>query len=328
MAVSQNNTGSMSLADTDGTVSATFGRRSLLRVGGLTVTTAALIAACSGNEAGEAGRVGNVPEVDKLPTATITDVTLLRTASSLEYSAIAVYDAVAKLNLLTGGLEAAATRFRDEHGGHANIFEKLTKEAGGKPWTCGNPRIDSVIIAPMLSRIVVGVPASQGVAAIPPSDDVLRDILNVAHALESLAGATYQSLVPLLSEPALRRQAMLIAADEVRHASLLALTINTSRPGGYVSSIDAANAQPSAPATTASPTTVQDIAAVTTVAGAVEAPPATFIPSVVAIPGQFGSLAALTLVVGAPDVNGTRFKAQLETPSLNTLVYEYEGECS
>jgi len=49
----------------------------------------------------------------------------------------------------------------------------------------------------------------------------------------------------------------------------------------------------------------------------------TEIPSVTAIPSQFGGLGAIQLVVGAGDENGTRLKLNLETPSLNSFVYEY-----
>jgi hypothetical protein len=49
----------------------------------------------------------------------------------------------------------------------------------------------------------------------------------------------------------------------------------------------------------------------------------TEIPSLTAIPSQFGTLAAIQLVVGAGDENGTRLKINLETPSLNSFVYEY-----
>ena len=49
----------------------------------------------------------------------------------------------------------------------------------------------------------------------------------------------------------------------------------------------------------------------------------TEIPTVTAIPSQFGGLAAIQIVVGAGDENGTRLKLNLETPSLNSFVYEY-----
>jgi rubrerythrin len=305
----------------------TVGRRHLLRVGGLGVATAAIVAACGNSSAGEPGRVGVVPPITGLPDPVVNDIVLLRTASSLEHSAISIYDAVAKLGVLKGAVADAAARFREDHLAHAAAIEALTKQAGGSPWTCGNPRVDNVIVAPVLTRIVNGVPATADAAAVAASDDPLRDVLNFAQAVESWAGATYQSLVPLLSEPSLRRSAMLIAGDEVRHAALLALTINTARPGGYVSAADVASAFPGEPATTAPPTTVQNIASPTTVKGATPPPPPTEIPTVIAIPGQFGSLAAIPVVVGAPDANGSRLKASLETLSLNSLVYEYLGDC-
>ena len=51
--------------------------------------------------------------------------------------------------------------------------------------------------------------------------------------------------------------------------------------------------------------------------------PQTEIPDVTAIPSQFGTLAANQLVLGRGDENGTRLKINLETPSLNSFVYEY-----
>lgn len=279
-------------------------RRRFLLVGGLGAATTALVAACGGDD-GEAGRVGVAERPQPLPDAVVSDVALLRTATSLEYSAIGVYDAVFDLGILPGAVTTAATRFRDEHQGHADALAGLTEDAGGEAWRCGNPRIDQVVLAPVLDRILNGVPAGAD-PAVPPSDDPLRDVLNVAHALETLAAATYQSLVPLLNDRALRRTAMVIAADEARHASLLALTMNTSRPGGYIPTAGAATTD----------TTVADDSA-----------PATEIPAVTALPSQFGLLSAVQLVVGAPDVNGARLKANLDTLSLNSLVYEYEGAC-
>ena len=58
----------------------------------------------------------------------------------------------------------------------------------------------------------------------------------------------------------------------------------------------------------------------TTVASA--GPPLTEIPAVSAIPSQFGQLGPVFLVVGNGDENGVRFKANLETPHDNSLIYE------
>ena len=305
---------------------ALFGRRDVLRIGGFSVATAAVISACGQHDRGQIGRVGAVPTTVKLPDAIVTNVTLLRTASSLEHSVINVYSQIiGNSDLIDPKLQDVAKRFMDDHVGHAKLFEKLTTDAGGTPWTCSNPKIDDTIMNPILLRITKGTAATPTSKAIAPSDDPRRDVLNFAHGLETLAGATYQALVAAFSDPKLRSDAMSVGAREARHAALLSLTINPDRPGGLVNFADAVNAEPAAPPTTvASTTTVQNIANPT--GGKAAGPVAvaqTEIPSVTAIPGQFGSLGAVQIVVGKGDENGTRLKANLETPSLNSFVYEY-----
>ena len=44
---------------------------------------------------------------------------------------------------------------------HAEMFEKLTTEAGGTPWTCGNPKFDDVVVNPILTRITQGADATR-----------------------------------------------------------------------------------------------------------------------------------------------------------------------
>ena len=292
-----------------------LGRRDVLRAGGLTVAAAAVISACGEHARGEVGRVGAVPTTVPLPDAVVTNVVLLRTASSLQHSIIAVYDQIiGKSDLLDPKFDDLMKRFRADHADHAKMFEKLTTDAGGTAWTCGNPKIDDTIINPVVSRIIKGV------------DATASDMLNFAHGLEFLAGATCQSFVVLFSDPSLRAAAMKVGARSARHAALLALTINPARPGGLVNLTDAVNAEPASPPTTTIPattTTVQNIA--TPSGGAAPAAPAqqTEIPSVTAIPSQFGGLAALQIVVGKGDENGTRLKLNLETPSLNSFIYEY-----
>jgi rubrerythrin len=311
---------------------ALFGRRDILRVGGFSVATAAVISACGQHVRGEVGRVGDVPTTVKLPDAVVTNVTLLRTASSLEHSVINVYSQViGNSDLLDPKYDEIAKRFMDDHAGHAAMFEKLTSDAGGKPWTCGNPKIDDTIINPVIKRITKGAEATSTSKAINASDDPRRDVLNFAHALETLAGETYEAFVALFSEPVLRGDAMKVGAREARHAALLALTINPARPEGLVNFVDAVNAEPGSPPTTlqATTSTQQNLGnqassgsgAPTPVPS--DAPPQTEIPTVTAIPSQFGSLGPIQLVVGIGDENGTRLKLNLETPSLNSFVYEY-----
>ncbi|MFM7488875.1 MAG: hypothetical protein ACKO36_00880, partial [Actinomycetota bacterium] len=78
-------------------------RRRFLLAGGATVSLGALISACGGggSKSGIA-RVGLAPDPAKLPTAEVTDVTLLRTATSLEYNAIFVYEAAKDAGYLSG----------------------------------------------------------------------------------------------------------------------------------------------------------------------------------------------------------------------------------
>jgi hypothetical protein len=265
------------------------------------------------------------PTTTALPDAVVTNVTLLRTASSLEHSIINVYEQViGKNDLLDPKYGDMVKRFRDDHVAHAKLFEKLTTDAGGVAWTCSNPKLDGAIMNPVMTRITKGNAATSTSKAIGASDDPRRDVLNFAYGLESLAGATYQSFVALFSVPSLRAEAMKVGAREARHSALLGLTINPDRPGGLVNFSDAVNAEPGSPPTTLVTTTTQNIAS----PGAGSVVPSnsvqqTEIPPVTAIPSQFGELSPLQIVVGKGDENGTRLKINLETPSLNSFVYEY-----
>ncbi|MEO7371472.1 MAG: ferritin-like domain-containing protein [Ilumatobacteraceae bacterium] len=313
---------------------ADFGRRDILRIGGFGVAAAAVMGACGELDRGQVGRVGAVPTTVALPDAVVTNVTLLRTASSLEHSVVNVYSQIiGNSDLLEPKYDDMAKRFMADHQQNATLFEKLTTAAGGTAWTCGNPKFDDTVINPVVERITKGNAATATAKAIAASDDAHRDFLNFLQGLESLGGATYQSFVVSLSDPSLRSAAMTAGARSARHAALLALTINTDRPGGLVNFADAVNAQPGSPPTSmvAPSTTLQNIANQATGGSAVEtptpsdsaAPPQTEIPTVTAIPSQFGGLAAIQVVVGKGDENGTRLKLNLETPSLNSFVYEY-----
>jgi len=300
-------------------------RRDVLRLGGLSLATAAVISACTEHARGEVGRVGAVPTTAKLPDAVVTNITLLRTAASLEHSIINVYNQIiGKSDLLDPKYNDMFTRFRDDHVSDAKVFEDLTTAAGGTAWTCSNPKLDDVIMNPVLNRVTKTTPATATSKAIKPSDDPRRDMLNFAHGLESMGAATQQALVSLFTNPTMRAKAMTVGAREARHAALLALTINPDRPGGLVNFSDAVNAEPASPPTTlAATTTTQNIAAPAGGGKPAAAVQLTEIPSLTAIPSQFGGLAAIQIVVGAGDENGTRLKLNLETPSLNSFVYEY-----
>ena len=129
--------------------------------------------------------------------------------------------------------------------------------------------------------------------ALDDSDDLFRDVLNVAHGLESLAAASYQALVGSLTAPDLRMKIMQIGADENRHAATLAMAI-TGTPDGYVNPVLLGEAAPA------------------------EEPE---FPVVYAMPSTFGTVSGIQLVVGAANEDGQRFTALLQTPAANTFVY-------
>ncbi len=113
------------------------------------------------------------------------------------------------------------------------------------------------------------------------------DVVALAHALENLAAQTYQGVVELISDPKLRADAIRIGQQESRHAALLAQVLN---PG-------IATMGPTFDAITGK-------------------------PNIAAIPMAFGSQANIQLTVGTPKPDGSRTTLLLETPSLNSLVYD------
>lgn len=257
-------------------------RRQLLRNSGLMLSMGAIVAACGSNRGGSTnpGRLGVADEATELEQAAITDVVLLRTAQSLEYTALAVYDAAGATGALTSAQTALAGRFVEDHTGHAASIGSLIGDQGGVEFTCANPFLVDRAVTPILG-------------ALDGSDDIQRDLLNIAHAFESLAGASYQALVGLLTDRSLRKELMRIGGEENRHAAALAGAIN---PDSAYS-----------PAMFGEPLSND----------------ADGFPIPYQIPSTFGLLTGIELVVGARDIEGARFSTQLQTPAQNSLVYEH-----
>lgn len=261
-----------------------FDRRSMLRAGGITVSLGAILAACGEGRSGleEPGRVGTATPGTSLLEGPIDDLTYLRTAQSLEHTAIDVYETALGLGVLDATATAVVRRFIADHGEHSAAIGRLISGLGGEVFNCANPWIMERTIEPILERI-------------QSSDDPTRDVLATAHALESLAGATYQLFTGMLSDPQLRKAAMTIGAEEQRHAATLAMAI-TGTPAGYVSPALFGEELP------------------TTDAG---------FPIPYAIASTFGRLGAQDLVVGARDADGARLAIGLQTPAENSYVYEF-----
>ena len=256
-------------------------RRQLLRNGGLALSMSAIVAACGLNRGGstDPGRLGVAEAAPEAEQGEINDIVLLRTAQSLEYTALAVYDAAAATGALSSAEAALTGRFVEDHTGHAAALGTLITAGGGSEFTCPNSFIMDRAVGPILG-------------ALDGSDDLHRDVLNVAHAFETLAGATYQAVVTSLTDLSLRAQAMRIGGEENRHAAALAAAINP------------------------------DVVFSPAMFGEPLSSDADGFSIPYAIPSTFGLLTGIELVVGARDEEGTRFSALLQTPAENTFVYE------
>ena len=281
-------------ADFGPALQSSLSRRRFFIAGGATISFGALLAACGGSTTTEIARIGNAPEKTELVDAPVTDIALLRTATSLEHNAIFVYEAVAAAGLLSGDAATLAARFLSDHKAHAEATASLTEKLGGKAFSEPNPRLQSIYIEPAL-RLIAGDKAS-GVSA---TDDPVADMLALAYALETIAGSTYQVYVPMLADPALRSAAIGIGEQEARHAAVIGSLLNPTR---LVSSFG--------------------------LSIAAEYQEETDVPAAAyAVPTAFGTKAPVPVTLGAANESGIRTSLNLETPSLNSMVYEYlDGE--
>ena len=204
----------------------------------------------------------------------------------LELTLVDVYETILGVGVLDGEQTLFVERLILDHQTVADEMGELTESVDGTAWDCTNPWYMDRLVGPLL-------------AAIQGSDDPVRDILNSANALESIAAATHQTLtLDLTDEPA--AEATLAAATlESRHAA--AIVALSRGAEGYVSP---------------------------TIGGGGVASDAQGIPFKFAITDRFGSTGQIELVVGAPDENGVRETFVLQTPSLNALIYnELEPTC-
>ncbi len=195
-----------------GNLDARVGRRQALKIGGLTVSLAALVAACGNDRNGDesAGRVGNAEAVEALPDYAVNAAVLLRTASSLENTAVYVYEAAQDLGVLEGDMATLVERLIENHTATSAEMGELTAAAGGTAWTSTNPWLMERSIEPML-------------ATIADSDDPGRDVVNLAITLENMASSTHQTLTSLLTDADERLAVANASTQEARHSAAIVL---------------------------------------------------------------------------------------------------------
>lgn len=267
---------------TTSNLDARVGRRDALRIGGLTLSLGAIVAACGDQRTGDStpGRVGNAPVVTALPDLPVNDAVLLRTASSLELTAVHVYNSAKDLGVFDGATATLADRLIGDHNATADAMGQLTEAAGGTAWTTTNPWIMERSIGPIL-------------ATIADSDDQGRDVMSLAISLENLAAATHQILVGLMSSSAARVAVADAAVQESRHSA--ALTIGAFGKNNRFSPL---------------------------LNGGEAGRTAQNVIAQYAINDTFGSVAQIELIVGTADENGARTTYLLATPAANSFIYE------
>ncbi|MCU1453179.1 MAG: hypothetical protein JWN46_1325 [Acidimicrobiales bacterium] len=202
-------------------------RRSFLKIGGVTVAGAAVLAACGKDTKKSASTTTGAAATTAAPTTgmadssttapstdSATDMTLLRTATSLELLAVAVYKTA--IPLLKDKTSAqVATLFMNQHDEHAKQLQGATKEAFGasKVEMMPNDYLNKNVVQPALPTL-----KNDG------------DIAKFALTLENTAAATYCTAAGLLSTPALRAAIMAIGGVEARHAAILSGVLQQSVP--------------------------------------------------------------------------------------------------
>jgi hypothetical protein len=256
-------------------------RRQAFKIGGLTVSLAALVAACGSDREGDTapGRVGYAPPITDPPDYAVDDAVLLRTASSLEYTAIAVYEAALEVGGLDGSGQTLVERLIENHQALADEMGALTEAEGGVAWECTNPWLDDRLIAPVLE-------------AIQASDNPTRDVLNLAVALENLAASTHQVLSVELTAPEAKTATLEAATLASRQSA--ALVVLTRGADGYISPALYGEGIPTDP---------------------------DGVPYHYAVTDRFGSVGQAELIIGAPDENGVRESFLLQTPAANSFIY-------
>ena len=184
-------------------------RRGFLKIGGATVALSAIAAACSSEPETQLGVGGTAPPsleaAGIYDTGEELDLSLLRTAQSIEVLAIETYQKLLAGDLLsTAAVADAAQLFMDQHRDHAGLLSTTTEDTGGVAYDQPNEYLLATVVDPALEA------ATDEEAAV-----------KLAFALENTAAQTYVFAAELLSTPELRQAIMSIGGVEARHVSVL-----------------------------------------------------------------------------------------------------------
>lgn len=197
-------------------------RRQVLRIGGIGLAGAAVLAACSEDDRGDQPpSTAPLDEPDDEDDADVIeddglDLVLVNTAISLEVLVIDTYRFVLDSGLLpTPVLRDAVDLFGQHHAEHRDALVAVVEAAGEEPFTVANAVVKAATVDPLLLAAT-----SEG------------DVVRLAHDLEQAAAQTYVHAAAALSTAELRATAIRIAGVESRHAAVLdaAGDLSNSKP--------------------------------------------------------------------------------------------------
>ena len=189
-------------------------RRGVLRIGGITIAGAALLAACGDSSATKVASTTTSKAVASGATgsgssgasgAGSLDLTLAKTAASLEVLAVQTYQTAISSGLVTtAAIGDAAKLFMGHHQLHLDALNALIVQNGAAQIAAPNAAVKAAVIDP-------AVKAAKTEA----------DIVTIAFTLEDAAAQTYVFATTQLSTPQLRSTLMTIAGVEARHRAIL-----------------------------------------------------------------------------------------------------------
>lgn len=258
-------------------------RRDLFRLGGIGLISTTWLTACSKNDLTADTAIASIGTIP--PSSSFPEVEVTDVVL-LRTAASVEYNAI---DMYTTAIDAGY--FSDDFAATAEIAKRF--------------RDDHLAHAVAINSLVVTLGGSayecantriNSLAIKPAFDlitttdnpDVALDSVTLAYAIETLSAQMYQGFVGSLAEPKLRGEAIHIGQNDVRHAVILAQVLNPGLSG----------VEPSAE-------------------------PTTGISKVVAVPSAFGGLAILRVSFGPPNAEGVKTSITMETPSLNSLAYEF-----
>jgi hypothetical protein len=205
-------------------------RRALMG-GGAVMLGGAILAACTEKpEKTQLAQTGTVPATESSSTTVLaskvidTDLTMLRTAQSIEALAVVAYGlAIDSGKVTTPSIADAARLFQTQHRDHQGALIAQIREIGGEPYSDPDAGQPPAGVSQSEWLQVNHELWDEAVAPIVADANSLTEatIVKLATELENVAAQTYTLSAGVLSTAELRAFMMSIGGIEARHVAVL-----------------------------------------------------------------------------------------------------------